>query len=101
MIESPRQYPDKLEIKPLTKPPAATVRVPGSKSITNRALVLATMSDDCEGCNLHGILQCEDTELMMDSLCRLGFQVRADWTKDYVDVYRSEPGVKGYEDPIP
>ena len=37
-------YPDKLEIKPLTRPPHATVRVPGSKSITNRALVLAALS---------------------------------------------------------
>ncbi len=34
-------YPEKLEIVPLSKPPSATVRVPGSKSITNRALVLA------------------------------------------------------------
>ena len=36
---------DRLEIVPLTKPPCATVRVPGSKSITNRALVLGGSSE--------------------------------------------------------
>ena len=41
-------YPEKLEIVPLSRPPSATVRVPGSKSITNRALVLAALT--AEGC---------------------------------------------------
>ena len=41
---SERVYPDKLEVKPLEQPPMATIRVPGSKSITNRALVLAAMA---------------------------------------------------------
>ena len=31
-------FPDTLEIKPLTGPPRAVIHVPGSKSITNRAL---------------------------------------------------------------
>jgi 3-phosphoshikimate 1-carboxyvinyltransferase len=101
MSETPRSYPDKLEIKLLERPPVATVRVPGSKSITNRALVLAALLDDAEGCNLHGALRSEDTEVMVDSLRRLGFEVRTDWDRDYVDVYRPEPGAKGYEDPIP
>ena len=38
------QYPRQIEIVPLAKPPHATVRVPGSKSITNRALVLAALT---------------------------------------------------------
>ena len=37
-------YPPELEITPLAKPPSATVTVPGSKSITNRALVLAALA---------------------------------------------------------
>ena len=37
-------YPAELEITPLAKPPSATVTVPGSKSITNRALVLAALA---------------------------------------------------------
>ena len=44
-------YPDKLEITPLSRPPSATVRVPGSKSITNRALVLAALHGRTAGAN--------------------------------------------------
>lgn len=74
-----RTYPDKLEIRPLTKPPNATIRVPGSKSITNRALVLAAMSDTERGCQLEGVLQSEDTEVMVECLRSLGFDVQVDW----------------------
>ena len=35
--------PEVIEIVPLTKPVQAEITVPGSKSITNRALVLATL----------------------------------------------------------
>lgn len=101
MSDGPRTYPDKLEVKPLERPPVATVRVPGSKSITNRALVLAALLDDCEGCNLHGALRSEDTEVMVESLRRLGFEIRTDWDNSYIDVYRPGAGPKGYEDPIP
>ncbi len=70
---------DRLDIQPLARPPLATVRVPGSKSITNRALVLAalTVTGD-EECCLKGVLRSEDTEVMLESLRRLGFEVRAD-----------------------
>ncbi len=68
-------YPETLEIIPLTEPPNATVRVPGSKSITNRALVLAALASCHEPCDLHGILHSEDTEVMIQSLQRLGFVV--------------------------
>jgi len=37
--------PDILEIQPLAKPPTGTITVPGSKSITNRALIIAALSD--------------------------------------------------------
>jgi 3-phosphoshikimate 1-carboxyvinyltransferase len=83
MSSAPPTYPDKVEIKPLTKPPNATVRVPGSKSITNRALVLAALSG---GNTLRGALQSEDTEVMIDSLRRLGFVVDVDWAGGTVAV---------------
>src|SRR5215212_6111899 len=76
-------YPPRLEIRPLTKAPAATVTVPGSKSITNRALVLAALTG---GCRLTGALRSEDTEVMVDSLDRLGFSAEADWDAAVVDV---------------
>lgn len=78
-------YPDRLEVIPLSKPPHATIRVPGSKSITNRALVLAALF--CRGnCRIAGALHSEDTEVMVDSLRRLGFHVRADWEAGAIEV---------------
>jgi 3-phosphoshikimate 1-carboxyvinyltransferase len=68
---------DRLEIVPLRKPPATMVRVPGSKSITNRALVLAALG--CWGTELSNALRSEDTEVMVDCLRRLGFDIQTDW----------------------
>lgn len=82
-------YPSQLEIAPLTKPVSATVSVPGSKSITNRALVLAALSDSTSnGCTLSGALRSEDTEVMLECLGRLGFEVRAEWERGTVTVKR-------------
>jgi 3-phosphoshikimate 1-carboxyvinyltransferase len=81
-------YPDHLEIRPYAGPPlSATVAVPGSKSITNRALVLAALSSRC---TLTGALRSEDTELMIDSLRRLGWTVHADWDRGWVEVSRED-----------
>src|SRR5207253_2255637 len=84
MSDAPRTYPDKLEVKPLTKPPAATVRVPGSKSITNRALVLAALSGMDVPLRLNGALRSEDTEVMVDCLRRLGYAVEAAWDEECI-----------------
>jgi 3-phosphoshikimate 1-carboxyvinyltransferase len=66
---------DRLGIVPLTKPPNATVRVPGSKSITNRALVLAALCCPIMRPRLYGCLLSEDTEVMIGALRQLGLQV--------------------------
>jgi 3-phosphoshikimate 1-carboxyvinyltransferase len=81
MSEQPanRTYPDVLAIEPLARPPAAAVTVPGSKSITNRALVLAALFSKGLNCELRGALRSEDTEVMVTGLRQLGFDVRADW----------------------
>src|SRR5947199_7098164 len=73
--------PDRLEIQPLAKPPVATIRVPGSKSITNRALILAALYSADMDCQIRGALQSEDTEVMIDGLKRLGFHVWSDEEK--------------------
>ena len=75
----PMTYPDQLEITPLTKPPSVAVHVPGSKSITNRALVLAALQSRKDACLLTGALQSEDTEVMVQGLLKLGFHIDADW----------------------
>jgi 3-phosphoshikimate 1-carboxyvinyltransferase len=84
-------YPDRLEIEPLARPPEATVRVPGSKSITNRALVLAALGPAGEPCALRGALRSEDTEVMVRCLKALGFEVETDWERASIRVHRA-PG---------
>lgn len=50
------------------------VSVPGSKSITNRALLLAALS--VGECTLDGVLFSEDTFAFLDCIKRLGFSLR-------------------------
>ncbi len=68
--------PDLIEIIPLAAPVRAEITVPGSKSITNRALVLAALADG--EVTLEGALWSEDTQVMVDCLQRLGFDVRVE-----------------------
>src|SRR5213080_5012638 len=82
-------YPAELEIVPLAKPVNATVTVPGSKSITNRALVLAALASRNGPCVLTGALRSEDTEVMLDCLTRLGFVLEADWRVPKVVMYKN------------
>jgi 3-phosphoshikimate 1-carboxyvinyltransferase len=66
-------FPDILEIRPLERPPDCVVTAPGSKSITNRALILAARSP--QRCTLRGALWADDTAAMVESLRRLGFAI--------------------------
>jgi 3-phosphoshikimate 1-carboxyvinyltransferase len=63
-------------IVPLGAPPDAAVAVPGSKSLTNRALVIATLADGTS--RLANALLADDTAVMVDALRRLGFEVVVD-----------------------
>lgn len=65
--------PDKLAIQPFTKPVSGKVLLPGSKSITNRALILAALSKN--RVELRGALFSRDTRLMVSALRALGFTV--------------------------
>ena len=65
--------PNLIEIVPLAAPVRAEITVPGSKSITNRALILAALADG--EVTLKGALWSEDTEIMFDCLQKLGFEV--------------------------
>lgn len=62
------------QVKPLNKKGMFRVSVPGSKSITNRALMLAALSD--ETCTLEGVLFSEDSRAFLSCLEKLGFQLR-------------------------
>ena len=63
-----------LEIAPIAHPIRGRIRPPGSKSITNRALVCAALAEGTS--TLTGALDSDDTRVMIESLRRLGFQVR-------------------------
>jgi len=65
--------PDLIEIVPLAQPVRAEITVPGSKSITNRALILAALADG--EVTLKGALWSEDTQIMVECLKELGFIV--------------------------
>lgn len=67
---------DPLPIQPLTAPVDAVVPVPGSKSYTNRALLIAALADGHSV--LRGALFSDDTDRMADSLRRLGIRVEED-----------------------
>jgi len=87
-----KTYPSELEIQPLAKAPQCTVSVPGSKSITNRALVLAALASQKTACTLTGALQSEDTEVMIECLNRLGFRLDVDWDATRIIVHRNPTG---------
>jgi 3-phosphoshikimate 1-carboxyvinyltransferase len=63
-------------VTPLAQPPNCEVRVPGSKSITNRALLIAALADGESA--LDGVLFSDDTHYMAEACRQLGIEVRED-----------------------
>jgi 3-phosphoshikimate 1-carboxyvinyltransferase len=63
-------------IAPLRTPLRASMTPPGSKSLTNRALVLAALADGVS--TLSNVLFADDTRVMLDCLRMLGFNLTAD-----------------------
>lgn len=72
-MPEPQPLADPLPLEPLDRPIDATLVLPGSKSITNRALVCAALADGPS--SLVGALDADDTEAMVDCLGRLGVGV--------------------------
>jgi 3-phosphoshikimate 1-carboxyvinyltransferase len=63
---------DFLQLEPIRRA-AGSVRLPGSKSISNRVLLLAALaSGETE---VKGLLDADDTRVMLDALSALGIQV--------------------------
>jgi len=67
---------DSLRILPMEGPLRAAVRVPGSKSLTNRALLLAALASGRT--RLTNALFSDDSGYFADALRELGFDVRLD-----------------------
>jgi len=67
---------DAIEITPVRGPIHSSIRTPGSKSITNRVLLLAAMANGRS--RIRGALFSDDTGHTLDALKRLGFKLSAD-----------------------
>jgi len=74
-----------IEIQPIRKPLDATIEVPGSKSYTNRALLVAAMAHGTS--TLTGALFSDDTRYMSASLRKLGVKIDADEKQARFDVH--------------
>lgn len=57
---------------------AGTVKLPGSKSLSNRALLLAALSSGTT--QLHNVLRSDDTERMLEALQQLGVSLKVEGT---------------------
>ena len=75
-------YPEQIALSPVSGPVAASVRLPGSKSITNRALLLAALADG-DSC-LIDPLHSEDTFYMASALRDLGVSIDETPERDFV-----------------
>jgi 3-phosphoshikimate 1-carboxyvinyltransferase len=82
--------PAVLPIQPFTRPVRGEVTLPGSKSLTNRALLLAALCQD--KVTLTGALFSEDTHLMVEALRALGFTVKADAGAGTIEVSDQDKG---------
>ncbi len=77
-------YPETLTLTPLEHAPNAVVAIPGSKSITNRALILAALADGTT--TLINALFSDDTRVMTEALKSLGFGIEADAERETITV---------------
>lgn len=77
-------FPEELEIQPLDYPVDATVRIPGSKSVTNRALLISALANGTS--TIQNPLFSDDSYWLLDSLTRLGFAIHANQEANSVEI---------------
>ena len=65
------------KIQTVHGPIAGSIKPPGSKSLTNRALLLAALAHGPS--RLTGVLDSEDSRVMLDALLALGVAIKVDW----------------------
>jgi 3-phosphoshikimate 1-carboxyvinyltransferase len=71
--------PDPLPVEAIDGPLDAVVRIPGSKSLTNRALVCAGLAEGAS--EITGALEADDTLAMVEGLQALGIPVAVRWSE--------------------
>lgn len=81
------------DVSSLCLPPvraaAGQLNLPGSKSISNRVLLLAALADGVT--ELNGLLDSDDTRVMLDALGKLGLRVDAGGTPGTATVHGACP----------
>ncbi len=82
-------------VKKLEAPVNCEVEVPGSKSITNRALLMAALSDG--ECRLNGVLFSDDSRHFLSCLISLGFVVEVNEIEKYVVIHGLGGDIPGKE----
>lgn len=75
---------DIYKVKPLKGTKPLTVEVPGSKSMTNRAFLLAALGNS--RCRLNGVLFSDDSRAFLSCLTELGFDVKIEEEKAQVEI---------------
>ena len=78
------------KILPFTKPCMGSVVIPGSKSISNRALLLSCFSQN--QVMLRGVLKSQDVELMIKALRKVGVSLDVNWDSNVLKI----KGCKGF-----
>ena len=81
---SQNDLPNELAITPVQRPIQGRVRVPGSKSITNRAVICAALANGTS--HITGALDSDDTRIMINGLQKLGFDINVDWKRHVITV---------------
>ncbi len=65
-----------IEIIPISHPLNATIQLPGSKSLTNRSLLIAALAEGTT--TIHNALFSDDSSFFAEALAKLGFEIRSD-----------------------
>ena len=86
---------DAHEVAPASGPVRGTVTIPGSKSLTNRALVVAALATGRS--TLRGALFSDDTTACIDGLIRLGIDINADLVHNRIAVEGASGRIPAHE----
>ena len=73
-----------LDVIPFSKECKGTAQIPGSKSISNRALLLACFLKGKT--ELSGVLKSQDVEVMVSSLKKAGVRIIEDWNNSRIEI---------------
>lgn len=86
---------DSYQVRKLNPRKEYLIQVPGSKSITNRAFLLAALSG--KKCVLSGVLFSDDTRGFLDCLIQLGFRVEIKEEKQKVTIQGTDGRIPNLE----